>query len=139
MIDNYLKSPEFINILDLIQKNNFIDANIKLDSLIFKDTNNFFLNNLKGVILLNLRDLDNAEVFLKKSINLNINFIEAYSNLGIVLFLKKNFLESIKNFKNCITSGEKLDFYYLNIANCYRELNSFDNSLKFYSLAFEIR
>jgi protein O-GlcNAc transferase len=137
MIDNYLKSPEFLSILDLIHKNNFIEANIKLDSLIFKDTNNFFLNNLKGVILLNLKDLDNAEIFLKKSINLNINFIEAYSNLGIVLFLKKNFLESIKNFKNCVTSGEKLDFYYLNIANCYRELNSFDNSLKFYSLALE--
>ena len=66
MIDNYLKSPEFINILDLIHKNNFIDANTKLDSLIFKDTNNFFLNNLKGVILLNLKDLDNAEIFLKK-------------------------------------------------------------------------
>jgi Flp pilus assembly protein TadD len=104
MIDNYLKNPEFINIVDLIHKNNFLDANIKLDSLISKDKNSFFLNNLKGVILLNLRDLDNAEVFLKKSININKNFIEAYSNLGIVLFLKKNFLESIKNFENCIAS-----------------------------------
>jgi hypothetical protein len=46
MIDNYLKNPEFINIVDLIHKNNFLDANIKLDSLISKDKNSFFLNNL---------------------------------------------------------------------------------------------
>ena len=139
MIDNYSKIPEFTNIVDLIYKNKFLDANVKLDSLISKDKNSYFLNNLKGVILLNLRDLDNAEAFLKKSINLNKNFIEAYSNLGIVFFLKKNFSESIKNFENCVAKslGEKLDFYYLNIANCYRELNNFDNSLKFYSLALE--
>lgn len=31
MIDNYLKSPEFINILDLISKRNFLDANLKLE------------------------------------------------------------------------------------------------------------
>jgi predicted O-linked N-acetylglucosamine transferase (SPINDLY family) len=137
MINNYLKNPEFINIIDLIHKRRFLEANTKLDILILKDKNNFLLNNLKGVILLNLNELDNAEFFLKKSINLNKNFIEAYSNLGIVFFLKKNFLDSIKNFENCLATGEKLDFYYLNIANCYRELNNFNNSLKFYFLALE--
>jgi hypothetical protein len=50
MIDNYLKSPEFLSILDLIHKNNFIEANIKLDSLIFKDTNNFNLNSVIQLI-----------------------------------------------------------------------------------------
>jgi len=137
MVDNYLKIPEFINIVDSINKRNFIDANLKLDSLISKDKDSYFLNNIKGVILLNLGDLNNAEFFLKKSINLNTNFIEAYSNLGTVFFLKKNFLDSIKNFERCANSGEKLDYYYLNIANCYRELNNFDDSLKFYSLALQ--
>ena len=132
MVDNYLKIPEFINIVDSINKRNFLDANLKLDSLISKDKDSYFLNNIKGVILLNLGDLNNAEIFLKKSINLNINFIEAYSNLGTVFFLKKNFLESIKNFEHCVNAGEKLDYYYLNIANCYRELNNFDDSLKFF-------
>ena len=90
MVDNYLKNPEFINIVDLINKRNFLDANLKLDSLISRDKDSYFLNNIKGVILLNLGDLNTAEIFLKKSINLNINFIEAYSNLGTVFFLKKN-------------------------------------------------
>ena len=137
MVDNYLKNPEFINIVDLTNKRNFLDANLKLDSLISRDKDSYFLNNIKGVILLNLGDLNNAEFFLKKSINLNKNFIEAYSNLGTVFFLKKNFLESIKNFEHCASSGEKLDYYYLNIANCFRELNNFDDSLKFYSLALQ--
>jgi protein O-GlcNAc transferase len=137
MVDNYLKNPEFINIVDLINKRNFLDANLKLDSLISGDKDSYFLNNIKGVILLNLGDLNTAEIFLKKSINLNINFIEAYSNLGTVFFLKKNFLESIKNFEHCVNAGEKLDYYYLNIANCFRELNNFDDSLKFYSLALQ--
>jgi len=137
MVDNYLKSPEFINILDLINKRNFLDANLKLDSLIFRDKDSYFLNNIKGVVLLNLGDLDNAEIFLKKSINLNKNFIEPYSNLGIIFFLKKNSLESIKSFQHCVNSGEKLDYYYLNIANCYRELNNFDEAKKFYSLALQ--
>ena len=74
MLDNYLKNPEFINIIDLINKRNFLDANLKLDSLIFRDKDSYFLNNIKGVILLNLGDLNNAEIFLKKSINLNQNF-----------------------------------------------------------------
>jgi predicted O-linked N-acetylglucosamine transferase (SPINDLY family) len=137
MVDNYLKIPEFINIVDLINERNFLDANLKLDSLISRDKDSYFLNNIKGVILLNLGDLNTAEFFLKKSINLNTNFIEAYSNLGTVFFLKKNFLESIKNFEHCVNAGEKLDYYYLNIANCYRELNNFDDSLKFYSLALQ--
>ena len=137
MVDNYLKVPEFINIVDLINKRNFLDANLKLDSLISRDKDSYFLNNIKGVILLNLGDLNNAEFFLKKSINLNKNFIEAYSNLGTVFFLKKNFLESIKNFEHCVNAGKKLDYYYLNIANCFRELNNFDDSLKFYSLALQ--
>ena len=137
MVDNYLKVPEFINIVDLINKSNFLDANLKLDSLISRDKDSYFLNNIKGVILLNLGDLNNAEFFLKKSINLNKNFIEAYSNLGTVFFLKKNFLESIKNFEHCVNAGKKLDYYYLNIANCFRELNNFDDSLKFYSLALQ--
>jgi predicted O-linked N-acetylglucosamine transferase (SPINDLY family) len=137
MVDNYLKIPEFVNIVDSINKRNFLDANLKLDSLISRDKDSYFLNNIKGVILLNLGDLNNAEFFLKKSINLNTNFIEAYSNLGTVFFLKKNFLESIKNFEHCVNAGEKLDYYYLNIANCYRELNNFDDSLKFYSLALQ--
>ena len=137
MVDNYLKIPEFVNIVDSINKRNFLDANLKLDSLISRDKDSYFLNNIKGVILLNLGDLNNAEFFLKKSINLNSNFIEAYSNLGTVFFLKKNFLESIKNFEHCVNAGEKLDYYYLNIANCFRELNNFDDSLKFYSLALQ--
>ena len=53
MLDNYLKNPEFINIVDLINKRNFLDANLKLDSLIFRDKDSYFLNNIKGVILLN--------------------------------------------------------------------------------------
>ena len=137
MVDNYLKIPEFINIVDSINKRNFLDANLKLDSLISKDKDSYFLNNIKGVILLNLGDLNNAEIFLKKSINSNQNFFEAHSNLATVFFLKKKFLESIKSFEHCINSGEKLDYYYLNIANCYRELNNFDVSLKFYSLALQ--
>ena len=137
MLDNYLKNPEFINIVDLINKRHFLDANLKLDSLIFRDKDSYFLNNIKGVILLNLGDLNNAEIFLKKSINLNQNFFEAHSNLATVFFLKKKFLESIKSFEHCINSGEKLDYYYLNIANCYRELNNFDDSKKFYSLALK--
>ena len=66
MVDNYLKNPEFINIVDLINKRNFLDANLKLDSLISRDKDSYFLNNIKGVILLNLGDLNTAEISLKK-------------------------------------------------------------------------
>ena len=135
MTNEYIESPYFKDIVELIYKKKFLDANLKLDLLLLKDQDNFFLNNLKGVILLNLRDLDNAEIYLNKSIILNSSFVEAYSNLGIVLFLKRNFLEAIKNFEHCITSKEKLDFYYLNIGNCYRELSNFQDSLKYYEQA----
>ena len=135
MTNEYIESPYFKDIVELIYKKEFLDANLKLDLLLLKDQDNFFLNNLKGVILLNLRDLDNAEIYLNKSIILNSSFVEAYSNLGIVLFLKKNFLEAIKSFEHCITSKEKLDFYYLNIGNCYRELSNFQDSLKYYEQA----
>ena len=60
MVDNYLKIPEFINIVDLINKRNFLDANLKLDSLISRDKDSYFLNNIKGVIL----DWDNIDSIL---------------------------------------------------------------------------
>ena len=60
MTNKYIESPYFNDIVELIYKKRFLDANLKLDLLLLKDQDNFFLNNLKGVILLNLRDLDNA-------------------------------------------------------------------------------
>ena len=63
MVDNYLKIPEFVNIVDSINKRNFLDANLKLDFLISKDKDSYFLNNIKGVILLNLEDLNMQNFF----------------------------------------------------------------------------
>ena len=54
------------------------------------------LNNLKGIIFVNLKDQKNAIEYFKKSLIYKENYIEGYSNLANAYFSTKNFSKSIK-------------------------------------------
>ena len=76
---------------NLINNKKLDDALDILKELIINFPNDFFLENFYAAILLNKKDFDNAEKFLKKSIKNNEKFASSYFNLGILYYETKKY------------------------------------------------
>ena len=57
------------------------------DDMLAKDPNNTFYLYVKGYLYHNMKDYDKAIEFYKKTIEVDPNYAEAYSNLGLDLLL----------------------------------------------------
>ena len=84
-------------IINLFQSGSTEEALIKSENLIKKEKEVPFLLNLNGIININLNNWDKAKISLKKAINLDQNYVEAYNNLGIVHTNLGEIEEAIKN------------------------------------------
>lgn len=62
----------------------FKDAMMFADNMIAKDPKNPFFLYVKGYLYQNLKEYDNAIDFYKKTIEVDPNYAEAYSNLGLI-------------------------------------------------------
>ena len=84
----------------LQQVGNFIAANTLYQKILYIDPANqkwqvYILNN-RGAILAQQNDLANAELFFKKAIEIDPNYLPAKLNLGFVYEKQRTELESIK-------------------------------------------
>ena len=71
-------------IIHLFESGSTEEALIKSENLIKKEKEVPFLLNLNGIININLSNWDKAKISLKKAIDLDQNYVEAYNNIGIV-------------------------------------------------------
>ena len=58
------------------------------DDMLAKDPNNTFYLYVKGYLYHNMKDYDKAIEFYKKTIEVDPNYAEAYSNLGLIYCLQ---------------------------------------------------
>ena len=87
------KYPEhsffFGNLIDYYSNSKkFDEAMAFADEMIAKDPSNPFNTYVKGYLYHNMEDYDNALTFYKKTIELDPNYAEAYSNIGLIYCLK---------------------------------------------------
>ena len=68
------------------------------DEMLAKDPNNAFNLYVKGYLYHNMEDYDNALEYYKKTIEVDPNYAEAYSNVGLIYCLKA------QNFSTSATS-----------------------------------
>ena len=59
------------------------------DDMLAKDPNNTFYLYVKGYLYHNMKDYDKAIEFYKKTIEVDPNYAEAYSNLGLIYCLHR--------------------------------------------------
>ena len=117
---------------NLINNKKLDDASNILKELIIKFPNDFFLENFYATILLNQKDFDSSEKFLKNSIKNNDKFVSSYLNLGIVYYETKKFNNAINNFLKAleIEPDNTQVIYYTAIS--YQLLNLHDNAINFF-------
>ncbi|MBM5787639.1 MAG: tetratricopeptide repeat protein [Pelagibacterales bacterium] len=112
---------------------------IKIYNLVLKNQpNHTEANFLLGSLYLQIKNYENAEFFLKKSLETNNLNFAAYNNLGICFKEKKKFDNAITNFKKAIQINLNYAECYNNIGTTYREIGEFDLALKSYSSCLAI-
>lgn len=119
---------EFEIILDLFNKNNIIDSELKLKELILKHPNKFLLENFLGVIFSNQNKYQEALLSFKKALNLNPEFAEGHYNIGTIFKKNNQFLEAIKHFNLAININQDYFEAYFNLADCYKNINKFKDA-----------
>lgn len=87
------KYPEhaffFGHLIDYYSSHNKYDEAMQFaDDMLAKDPKNTFYLYVKGYLYHNMKDYDNAIKFYKKTIEVDPNYAEAYSNLGLVYCLQ---------------------------------------------------
>ena len=124
-------------IIHLFQSGSTEEALIKSENLIKKEKEVPFLLNLNGIININLSNWDKAKISLKKAIDLDQNYVEAYNNLGIVYNNLGEIKKAIKNFSLSIKIKNDYANGYNNLGSAYDDLGESENAIKNYSKALE--
>ncbi len=130
-------SDSFSKINNQLNNKNFKEA-LKLSEEYSGSDDLHILNNLKGIIFINLNKYQKAIEYFKKSINYKEDYIDAYSNLANLYFSTKNFSESINTIIKALNydpSNKKLNF---NLAFFYSENYQYQKAVKQYYKAIEI-
>lgn len=91
--DGIQKYPEhsffFGHLIDYYSNNNkYGEAMQFADDMLAKDPSNTFYLYVKGYLYHNMKDYDKAIEFYKKTIDVDPNYAEAYSNLGLIYCLQ---------------------------------------------------
>ena len=91
--DGIQKYPEhsffFGHLIDYYSNNNKFDEAMQFaDDMLAKAPNNTFYLYVKGYLYHNMKDYDKAIEFYKKTIEVDPNYAEAYSNLGLIYCLQ---------------------------------------------------
>ena len=124
-------------IIHLFQSGSTEEALIKSENLIKKEKEVPFLLNLNGIININLSNWDKAKISLKKAIDLDKNYVEAYNNLGIVYNNLGEIEKAIKNFSLSIKIKNDYANGYNNLGSAYDDLGESENAINNYSKALE--
>ena len=120
-------------IKDLIQNynlGNFLKAESLAKVLLTRNTKDYQLCNIYGLILLKLHKTEGAISYFQKSINIKPDFFEAQLNLLKLLYDLKKYDEAIIQSKECLKINPKSKGTLLTLGNLYNNLNQEKESEK---------
>ena len=122
-------------IKELIQNYNlghFLKAESLAKSLAKKDTRDYQLCNMYGLILLKLNKTEGAIKYFQKSIRIKSDFFEAHYNLLKLLYDLKKYDEAILESKECLKINSKSIDTLILLGNLYNKLNQEKESEKYF-------
>lgn len=77
---------------------------------------NFEVENYLGIVFLNKDDLNNAELHVSRSINLNSDFFLSHYNMGVIKQRKGDLASAERSYANCIRLNPAYMPAYMNIS-----------------------
>ena len=111
---------------------NFIKAESLVKRLLTRNSKDYQLCNIYGLILLKLRKTEGAISYFQKSIHIKSNFFEAHFNLLKLLYDLKKYDEAILQSKKCLKINSKSIGTLLLLGNLYNKLNQDKKSEKYF-------
>ena len=128
MDENLKKIINYLN-------NNNLDKAYQLCCQNYNIKIEYIINNLKGVILLKKKKLENAKSNFLKSIELNKNFIDPYKNLLKLNLIKQDFKSAIENGNKVIELDvQKNPLSYFNLALAYDLNKDYKKAIETYKI-----
>jgi predicted O-linked N-acetylglucosamine transferase (SPINDLY family) len=127
---NYKDKVQYV--LNLINKKDFEGAVLIVMQLVKKFPNDFFLENLYGTLLLNIKQYDKAENYFRLSIKNNNKFSSSYFNLGLLLYGNKQYKEAINNFLLAVNLDKEHYQATLHLALSYENLKLIDDAINYF-------
>ncbi len=115
----------------------YIDNLTLIELMLKKDPNDPLFYYRAAEVCMRRSDLDRADVFFQKAINLNPSFIGAIHGQAALYVLRNENERALVNFKKIIAlKPEESDAYY-NIACIYARMNNIDDAVKWLEKAVE--
>jgi len=111
---------------------NFLKAESLVKRLLTRNSKDYQLCNIYGLILLKLRKTEGAISYFKKSIHIKSNFFETHFNLLKSLYNLKKYDEAILQSKKCLKINSKSIGTLLLLGNLYNKLNQDKKSEKYF-------
>lgn len=131
-------SEEFLMLLDTINKKEELPLTEKSENrtVVYVDTNsevslNAEYYNKKGLDYINYNEIEKAEQFFIKSIETEINYLQAYNNLAYVYLLKNKPDKAIEYAEKAILFNNDYTEAYYNIAMAYKLKNDNTKQLEY--------
>ena len=135
-IDNNLKN-EIDKTISLFKQKKFNEALSLSNRLIKKEENIPFLLNLNGLINLSLEEWSNAVLAFQKALKCDVNYVEAYNNLGVAYSHLGDQDKAIKNYNKAIQIKKDYSNAYNNLASLYDDYGKYNDAVKNYINALE--
>jgi protein O-GlcNAc transferase len=107
-------------------------------SILKSSSSNFEVIHLLGIIKIQLKQFEEAIIWLNKAILINNNH-SISNNLGVCYKELKKYPEALNNFKNAIKINPNYAEAYNNLAIVYRSLENYDQAIKNYNKAIKLK
>ena len=130
-------SEEIYKIVNELNSKNFKKA-LELSDKYSKNKDLHILNNLKGIIYINLKDPKRAIEHFEKSLNYKENYSEAYANLANLYFSIKNITKSIETIKEGLNYDENNPNLNFNLGFFFSENFQYQKAIKQYQKVIKL-
>lgn len=128
---NYANSRNYIAYVLVYLLNDFNAALPHINSSIaYRETTELYF--YKGIVMRETKHADSAEFYLKKCIDMDNAFYNAYSLLMYDYNLTKNYQKSIDMFNKALNDGVKTEQIHLGLAKTYEEMGNKEEAIKNY-------
>ncbi|TET59129.1 MAG: tetratricopeptide repeat protein [Candidatus Stahlbacteria bacterium] len=94
--------------------------------------------NLKGLLLVQLRQFDESKKVYKEALKMEPNLAEIHNNLGLLYLKMKKLDDAVVSFQEAVKKNVNYATAYVNLGNALIELEKFDDAIKAYQYALEI-
>ena len=133
-----MKDKNIQELIDLYHSGKLDIVEKKIVKLIEKYPKSFILYNLFGAVLTDQKNLNEAVINYRKSIQINPDYAEGYNNLGSVLYKLEKFEESIDSYLQAIKINPNYAEAYNNFGNLLKGTSKVDEAILNYEKAIKI-